>query len=258
VRRALNSCGLHILHVTATCCHLHRCFSIRRSYPWIASFAELLYAIDMEPATWTRRDLAIVEALTVKVTVLTLSQIASHWWQPSKRRRENASRRLLAMERSGLLERRLMNGHPLLQATKPLASWQPGCDAPDPDAVAKLTHARWKEAPIPYVVYSASPLAANLFGSYHAKPVPMQLTHDLHLGEVYLLYRSEQPDEAERWVGEHVFGKAGFHVKDPDAFICDKQGKAERVIEHSGRYSRDQIWDFHIHCKDRDLPYELW
>lgn len=212
----------------------------------------------MDTPTWTSRDLEIVEALTTKVTVLSLVQIANHWWQPSKRQRDNASRRLQAMERSGLVERRLMNAHPLLRQQEPLATWEPGEQDPDFDSLVAATHSRYRETPIPYVVFSASPLAANLFGSYLARPKPMQLTHDMHLGEVYLWYRHERPEQARQWLGEHVFGKAGFKVKDPDAFICDSSGQPTRVIEHGGRYSLQQIWDFHLHCQQRGLPYELW
>ena len=57
---------------------------------------------------------------------------------------------------------------------------------------------------------------------------------------------------------EDVFPKAGFRIKNPDAFLLDDSGKPMRVVESAGRYGIPQIESFHQHCVERDLPYELW
>ena len=60
------------------------------------------------------------------------------------------------------------------------------------------------------------------------------------------------------WVGEDTRPKAGYRIKDPDAWLLDAQGRTICVIESAGRYSTQQIESFHEHCVEYGLPYQLW
>ena len=105
----------------------------------------------------------------------------------------------------------------------------------------------------------AAPLAANLLGSTSCGlPKPEHRDHDLLLAAVYVHYRTQHPKTAALWIGEHVLTKAGYRIKDPDAFLRDEQGRILQVIESAGRYSSAQVESFHEHCAELSLPYELW
>lgn len=210
-------------------------------------------------ATWTARDLQIVEALTTKVRLLTRDQVARGWWQPSKRRAEHTAERLRVLTAAGLLDSYRVNVHPVLRVETPVFRWAPGDSDPEAEAVAKRLRGRWTEAARPTTVYAASRLAANLFGSFAGRlPDLTHRDHDLLLGEVYLLYLRAEPEAAARWAGEDTRPKAGFRIKDPDAFLLNDGGDIDRVVESGGRYGATQVEAFHEHCAEHDLPYELW
>ncbi len=105
----------------------------------------------------------------------------------------------------------------------------------------------------------AAPRTANCFGSTAAGlPKQEHLNHDLRLAAVYAAYRLQRPELAALWIGEHALPKAGYRIKDPDAFLRRGDGQPFRVIESAGRYSTDQVQSFHEHCESHGLAYELW
>jgi hypothetical protein len=158
-----------------------------------------------------------------------------------------------------LLERHTVNAQPLPADIRPLCVWRPGQPEPAAQAIAQHTQRRWPGPTIPTEVCVATRRAANLLASTSAGlPRPEQLNHDLLLAVVYVRYRKRHPRLATQWVGEHALGKAGYGIKDPDAFLCDKSGRIQRVIESAGRYCVAQVISFHEHCAEYELPYELW
>lgn len=209
--------------------------------------------------TWTERDLSIVETLASKVRLLSRAQVARGWWSPSKRWEEHAATRMKHLTCAGLVLTFRINLHPMWALTGPAARWQPGDADPDPEAVAQALQGRWIAPAQPTMVYTASKLAANLFGC-DAAGLP-ELTHRDHdhlLAEVFIHYLQADPGAAPRWVGEATRPKAGFRIKDPDAFLLDEAGEVCRVIESGGKYDAERVAAFHEHCAERDLPYELW
>ena len=105
----------------------------------------------------------------------------------------------------------------------------------------------------------ATEKAANLMGSTACGlPRPEQWNHDLHLSQVFVMYRRRRSKLARIWVGEHSLPKAGYRIKDPDAFLVDRHGTIHRVVESAGKYNSKQVESFHNHCVNHDLPYELW
>ncbi|MDA0283177.1 MAG: hypothetical protein O3B86_07460 [Planctomycetota bacterium] len=207
---------------------------------------------------WTPRDLDIVETLTRRVRLLTDQQIQSIWW-PERGSLAVVHRRLGKLQSSRLLERTTINAQPVNTRIQPLACWTPGQPAPHAQHVSAAARQRWNCAAVPTRVYSASRFAANLSGSSALHfPRPEQFDHDLLLGQVYVEYRTNRSDEAARWVGEDALPKAGYRIKDPDAFLRDDAGRVVRIIESAGRYSPIQIESFHNHCRKYSVSYELW
>jgi len=209
-------------------------------------------------ATWTTRDLDIVETLTRRVSLLTLDQIARIWW-PTAGSARVVRRRLRRIAAGGLVACHLLNVCRLPRLAGPLLSWIPGQPDPDYQAVSHRARCRWTLPASPELILVATPLAANLFGSTARGLPPMEhRDHDLLLAEVYVFYRRSRPRDASMWTGECALSKAGYRIKDPDAFLIDPAGKRHRAIESAGRYGPDRIEEFHLHCFSRELPYELW
>ena len=209
-------------------------------------------------ASLTSFERDLLRTLTRRVCILTLDQIASGWW-PAIRRLQAVRQQLRRLEVAGLVEVDCINAHPLLVVDRPLFAWQPGQPDPDVEVISKATRERWNLPAVPTWVCVALPRAANLFGSTACGlPKMEQRDHDLRLSAVYLHYRKQHPQLARRWVGEHARPKAGYRIKDPDAFLIDRHGRITRLIESAGRYGPQYIERFHDHCVEYDLPYELW
>lgn len=208
--------------------------------------------------SWTPRDWDIAETLTRRVRLLSLGQIRSLWWPRAKSFRI-VRRRLRKLVAGGLIQSALVNAHPPLDIQRPLVRWRPGETEPDFEPIAQWAQSRWPKAAIPQTVFFASRLMANVFGSSAGQLPPLDhRDHDLLLGEVYTLYRTQWPVEARQWVGEDSLPKAGYRIKDPDAFLVSETGRVWRVIESAGRYSARQCLSFHAYCAERNFPYELW
>jgi hypothetical protein len=206
----------------------------------------------------TERDLDLVETLTRRVRLAAVTQVAMLWW-PETRGLSTARSRLRCLVAAGLIERHFVNAHPLLPVTRPLVAWKPGDDDPDTEHVAAIIRNRWREPSVPTEICVASAAAANIFGSTaRGLPALEHRDHDLRLASVYFHFRAARPRQAKLWTGEHALPKAGYRVKDPDAFLVNANGDAVRVIESAGRYSVHQVAAFHEHCSDHELPYELW
>ena len=207
---------------------------------------------------WTHRELNIAAALTRCVLLMTLSQIGHVWW-PELVSQRPIRRELRRLRDGGLLRRAIINAHPRLAIKSPVFVWEPSQSEPDFKRVAERIRSRWRNGGEPTEVYWASSQAANLFGSDAGQlPNVLHRDHDILLSEVYVFYRLRCPELVHRWAGEDVFPKAGFRIKNPDAFLLDDSGKPMRVVESAGRYGIRQIESFHQHCVERDLPYELW
>lgn len=206
----------------------------------------------------TRRDLDLLDALTLRVRLLTIAQVAHIFW-PARSKQHRTRHRLSQLESFGFVEIHCFNAHPLLPVQKPLFAWQPGEDEPDCERIALQCRERWQEPAIPQTVCVAGALAANLFGSTSRGVPPREhRDHDLRLACVYAAYRQQHPRLSALWRGEHGLPKAGYRIKDPDAFLCAEGGRRLRVIESAGRYSAAQVQSFHDHCETHELPYELW
>lgn len=208
---------------------------------------------------WTGRDLDIMESFALRTRLMTLRQIARIWWPGSARSDFLARRRLGRLSHAGLIDKIRVNIHPMLELPGPIFSWLPDEPPPEFEKVAYQVQKRWTEPARPTSVFHASRLTRSLFASFGGKSVePVQATHDLHVGQMFVWYRENLPDDAKRWVGEDAVPKAGFQIKDPDAFLIDEFGATNCLLEFAGKYSAKRIEAFHAHAAERQLRYELW
>ena len=155
----------------------------------------------------------------------------------------------------------LVNLHPSLNPTCPVYRHSVGDPIPEHKLLREISHAlssRWDKTRVPTELYVPTKRAANWFGSTaFGLPSLKKRDHDLLLTDVFCLYRSRSPAIAKRWIGEHLLPKAGFRVKDPDAFLVEN-GERYRIVESGGAYGRSQCESLICHAAERSLELEIW
>jgi len=205
------------------------------------------------------RDQALIRTLTRRVRFLSIKQAARTYWGRTADPEESARRRIASLEEAGVLRRFTVLAHPELELDQPEACWQPGGTPPDFGAVSYRLKARWTETVQPTVIVIATEGAGNWMGGHGGRlPRPSEATHDLHLAAVYLHMLRHAPERARFWKSEAALQAAGAgrNSRLPDAMISGRQEKT--VIEFGGAYSKRKLMEFHRHCEDRQLPYEVW
>lgn len=204
-------------------------------------------------------DLELLITLTMRVRLLTTHQVTRLWKAGGETGRTNVRRRLRALGRFGLLDRRTVLAEPLLPLRAPVVSWSPGKAAPSFHAVSWQLQRRWTQSASETVVYIATDLAADTVGGAAARlPTLGQETHDLHVSEVYLRLRESDRALADYWIGEEIVRPTRIDEKLPDALIVDPSGVPVRVVEFGGRYDHKRVAAFHFDCQARGIPYDLW
>lgn len=215
----------------------------------------------------TIRDLEIFEALTKRVRVLSVQQIARTWWADSHRVAQN---RLRGLATDGLLQIQSLPAHPELCLEEPVSVWTPGAPNPDFGSISYQLQSRWREHPVLTACVSASKLAAKRFGGYGGRPPrSVERTHDIHMARVFLLYRERHPELVREWVFEEQvkterrqalrnaeLDYSSVEQKLPDAFLRSASGT--KVIEFGGAYGKDKLLGLHAYCKEHSFPYEIW
>jgi hypothetical protein len=159
----------------------------------------------------------------------------------------------------GWLERRLAHSRPELALSSELVAWAPGDEPPDVYRLESKLRVRWKDPVTPTVIFLATKKAANLFGGKApGLKRAVQVTHDLHMGTIYLCYTLHRPEEAKLWRGEELIAAERRHQKLPDAVIYDRLLGPIKLIEFAGAYRQEHLQAFHDDAKRRHIPYEIW
>ena len=208
----------------------------------------------------TARDREILRALTTKIRVATFGQLARNFWPPGASGTLNARRRLAELVARELLKTTRVISHPLLGLTRPVVTWRPGEPKPDAGEISATLQARWATEPREMTVYLAGRRAITLFGAPALGEIKnrYQVTHDLHVSEVFLFFQRTQALLAAAWVGEEILAPSRKDQKLPDAILHDDAGRPRLVIEFGGKYPARRVSAFHDDCAARGLPYELW
>ncbi len=207
------------------------------------------------------RDWSILRALTFAVRVMSVEQIAQHWWgeSSSESRAQVAENSLARLCKAELLNRLKLLAYPLPKITEPVIAWKVGEADPDYYAVEYKVQNRWPEKPSYIPAYEVGNKAVKYFGVNRPKPITVgQESHDLGQAQVYLTYLEHWPEPAADWKGEETYRDVRKGQKLPDAMLFDPSGEPYRVIDFAGRYDARRLKAFHEDCKMRNLPYELW
>ncbi len=208
----------------------------------------------------TERDNEILRTLTIKVHILTLSQISEIWWQACKTAKDKARKRMREMKEARLIKSEMVLVYPMLSLDVPVFVWFCGDKEPDCDDIARKLKCRWTASPLLTTVYSATQKAVNQFGGYidPRQKYRDKATHDLHVSALYLQLYNEEPEIAKNWVSEDELEPPVKNEVLPDAVLKDEQGRIQLVIEFAGAYNAKRVRKIHEYCKNRSLGYELW
>lgn len=193
----------------------------------------------------TQREEQIVETLSKRVRVLSITQVAREWWPDAADGEGLAKRFLNRLAARGRVRMLRLFARPELIPTEPLVTWQPGLPVPDFGALAYQLRRRRTGPAVE---------TACVISAFGRPPRPTDTTHDLHLAAVYLLMRRELPTRAATWQFEDSLQKRGEKL--PDARVRD--GKKWTVIECGGEYAPHRLESDHKYCAERAWGYEIW
>lgn len=206
----------------------------------------------------TKRDIEIIDILTKKVHILSLSQVARTWWGQALHPVEAARSRVRVLQAKGFVQIISFPVHPELPLTQPLFSWIPGQAAPDFGALAYRVQIRWVRPPVfEKFVYATRKAAAHLGGYGDARPDANHATHDLHLAAVFLFKQRHDPACAESWQSEDTVRaeRRDYDDKLPDAIVTHP---TKMAIDFVGKYPKTKLEAFHEYCAREGIGYELW
>lgn len=206
----------------------------------------------------TDRTREILIALTHRVRVLSLHQVARTWWTDTPSGITNARKALLTLRRAGYIEQTTLTAHPELPLAGPVFIWQQGDPPPDTESIAYSLQKRWTLPVKTITVFTATKLAANTLGGFGGRVKrSYQVTHDLHVALIYLLFLRGNRAAAADWISEELLERVP-NQKLPDAVLRDETGRTYRVIEFGGAYDAKRVEKLHLYCARNELPYELW
>ena len=131
---------------------------------------------------------------------------------------------------------------------------------PDFHSLSELLHKRaMVPAKLVTIIFSTNKSTA-LFGKGALPKIKLtQMTHDLHLAEVFLIYRLRGLPMDE-WIGEDNFPGSWSLRQRPDGLLRRADGTIYRAIEYGGDYAPERLRELHdgfSSCSTK-LAYEVW
>ena len=200
----------------------------------------------------------ILRALANDVRVLSLAQVARTWWTNTRWGHSRAKAAMAELERNGWLQIHRSLARPVTELQQPLMSWATGEDEPDFWHLSRVLHKRaMQDASMTSFVF-ASPRSIVLFGQGRAPSVKLtQMTHDLHVSEVYLRYRTDGLS-SRHWLSEDRLPREWPLRERPDAVLSDDEGRVHRAVEYGGNYPPKRLAALHAALSSIELAYEIW
>ena len=212
--------------------------------------------------TWTDHEQFLTETLASRLKLVRLDQLRAIWADapcgPVPFDLEEALTRL-----DWAIDAYSVNLHPPLTPQRPVLTLRAESTCPeDLRPYSDLMRKRWNKPAIPTTVFVASRAAANLFGATSGGLPPLDhRDHDALLTDAFIAHLQKHPHTIEHWQGEQMRHKAGYRIKDPDAFMLRPDGTPSQIIESGGAYSVRQIrslCNFAFVERDHFELLEIW
>jgi hypothetical protein len=210
------------------------------------------------PLLLTEKTSDLLSVLTGRVPMLTIPQIANEWFLDTRDPAMNAMQTAKRLEARGLVRVFPAMAHPPIELAAPLFRWTPPqTQEPDFGRLAYQAKSRWKWPLVRTQMVSATSQANALVGGrLGGRPIRSRdLTHDLHVAQLYLQIRNQSPTVADTWrpEAELFMERQGQGTKIPDAEVQTPDCLA---IEFAGAYGKSKL--VRIHQDFKKGAYELW
>lgn len=202
----------------------------------------------------------ILSVVSNCVRALTLKQVARTWWADNRKGVARAEYSLRDLAGDGWLQVQPVLARPVHSLRHPLISWMPGDRIPDFSGLSKILHQRALVAAKLTTVIFATSNSTALFGKGGLPKIKLtQMTHDLHVAEVFLIYRSRGLP-VDQWIGEDHFPRSWPIRQRPDGVLQRSDGTIYRAIEYGGDYSPERLAELHdgLSSIGTGLSYEIW
>ncbi len=205
----------------------------------------------------TTRDRLVLEALSLRVRLIGLRQLADALWFGQI---ANARRRMKRLTVAELVRRETALARPLPDMHAPVCQWQPGQAEPDAGEVSHRLQTRWRYSALrTTVVYLPTEFTVSYFGGRQRHgPLTTQVTHDLGVTAIWLWFVRHQPKLAATWQGEDLIAPLRRGETLPDAVLAGPDGEPALLIEFGGSYRPRRVAAFHDDAALRGLPYQIW
>lgn len=205
----------------------------------------------------SEREHELLRALAEAVRLFTLTQVARTWWTDTRWGRHRAGRATEQLASRGLVHVRRVLARPLAILEAPIAVWKPGMATPPFEQLVRQLHDRARVPAQLVTVIFASQRTVVMFASGKRPTIKLtQITHDLHVSELYLHYRSL--GRSHEWLSEDRLPPSWPLRERPDAVLRDDQGRITRALEYGGDYPVARIEELHRGLARIGLAYELW
>ena len=208
----------------------------------------------------TPREEEILSVVTNCVRAITVDQVARTWWTPTAWGRSRAKSMIQSLSREGWLQMQQALARPVSELVAPLVTWYPHENEPDFLTLSRFLHRRAKAAAQLAEIAFATSKSTALFGRGSVPKIKLtQMTHDLHVTEIFLNYRRHGLT-SDRWVGEDNFPFTWPVQQRPDAALQNVSGSIYRAVEYGGDYSLERLQELHsaFSSPPNQLAYEIW
>ena len=200
----------------------------------------------------------LAELLATKVRIISDRQAAFEFFWDAARPIRVARTAIGRLERQGLVETQTLMTHPEIILPGPVLDWQRGDPVPNFGHVARNLQARWDEPPVRTKIMWATKKAKRLCGVLGSprRPRAKEITHDIHVAQVYFHLLRHDPELAEHWVGEDELRAKGRAGDIPDAVIAAPGGE-QIIIEFGGAYDARKVRAIHQSYAQYGR-YQIW
>lgn len=208
--------------------------------------------------TLTKKDLEIIETLTLRLRVMSVRQVRELWWSTSDSS-DGVRRRLTRLQWHGYVSVCEVQAHPTLPVTVPLMTWSPGEAVPDFEMLSTRVNARWSQPAVSMTVVIATEASGHLMGCRAGRlPSDEHLDRDLRLASLYVDWRQTNNHRAIEWKNKRTLTAKDLTCCSPDVMLQAREGRIHEAIDAAGRWSVRQFENLHLDCVQRQLKYEVW
>ncbi|REJ87808.1 MAG: hypothetical protein DWQ34_24505 [Planctomycetota bacterium] len=183
--------------------------------------------------------------------MVSLEQAARFWWPGQKCALRSAREAIEALCTADWLSLHTVLSRPVDELTSPLLAWQPNDSNPDFSTLSRILHQRARAAARLTRVITVGPRVRH-----RAAFKLTQMTHDLHVAEVWCHYR--QSAAGVRWISEDQLTSERRKGALPDALLQDDNGRILRAVEYGGDYPVERLEKLHRQMARKKLAYEIW